>query len=130
MGHYEKRMIALILFLFLGLLVKSVWIDPVKPENNDLMHYSQYAQLAAPFQSGAMIEGWQLYTYRTVFVEQVTTEGETLILYRDPVTEEMREAVLPGQYQARVRGYLLSIFPAKQVRVEGGLSDDGSDTQN
>ncbi|MDW7670833.1 MAG: hypothetical protein SCK57_05735 [Bacillota bacterium] len=128
MKRYEKRMIFLILILLTALSIKSLLLDPVRPETIELDLYQQYAQLTAPFQGNRGPDPEGLYTYRTVMVEKTGDEGQTHIVYEDAQTNEMIETILPGQYQARVRGYLLYILPVKLIRVEGGLKDDGSDS--
>jgi hypothetical protein len=131
MKQYEKRMISLILILLTALAIKSLLLDPVRPETIELDLYKQYAQLTAPFQgNNRRPDPEGLYTYRTVMVEKVGNEGKTHIIYKDTQTNEIIETILPGQYQARVRGYLLHILPVKQIRVEGGLKDDGNDSQS
>jgi hypothetical protein len=130
MKRYENRMIFLILILLTTLSIKSLLLDPVRPETIELDLYQQYAQLTAPFQGNRRPDPEGLYTYRTVMVEKTGDEGQTHIVYEDTQTNEMIETILPGQYQARVRGYLLYILPVKLIRVEGGLKDDGSDSQS
>jgi len=130
MKRYEKRMAALVLILLVSLAVKSLIVDPVRTESMELDLYQQYAQLAAPFQGRGNPPPKWLYTYRTVSAEKVSSEGETRIMYQDNETNKMMEILLPGQYRAQVRAYIFYILPAKNIRVEGGLIDGGSETQS
>jgi hypothetical protein len=124
MKRYEKRMIILILILLVGLSVKSVYMDEIRPETTELDQYQRYAKLAASLMDSPFAGKIGLFTYRTISVTQVTEDGETAIVYPDGDGEAVVfvEMTLPGQYEARVRGYLLSILPVKQVRIEGGVS--------
>jgi hypothetical protein len=124
MKRYEKRMIIVILVLLLGLSVKSIYMDEIRPETTELDQYQRYAKLAASLMDSPFASRIGLFTYRTINVKQVAAEGETVIIYPDGNGDSVVfvEMTLPGQYEARLRGYLLSILPVKQVRIEGGVS--------
>ena len=132
MKRYEKRMIILILILLVGLSVKSIYLDEIRPETTELDQYQRYAKLAASLMDSPFSSKIGLFTYRTISVEQVATDGETAIVYPDGKDDVVVfvEMTLPGQYEARLRGYLLSILPVKQVRIEGGMTTHGSETKD
>lgn len=130
MKRYDKRMLLLVIVAVIVLSAKSIWLDPVKPEDENTMRYSRYAVLAAPFQGGKMPPPEGFYTYRTVKVVQPSQEGKTVILEIDPATNRLTEVSLQGEYQARVRAYILYVLPAKHINVEGGVTDHGNTSQN
>ncbi len=130
MKLYDKRMIALVVLAGLLLTIKSVVLDPVKPVEADLVRYSGYAALSAPYLGSEVPPPSWLYTYRTIEVEKTGTTGKTIIMHIDPATQNLTEEVLAGTYQARVRGYILWVLPATQITIEGGLAEHGSIPDN
>jgi hypothetical protein len=132
MKQYEKKMIILILILLVGLSVKSLFLDEVRPDSIELEQYQRYAKLAASLMESPFSRQTGMFTYRTVSVTRVSDEGETAVIYLDEgdAGDVLVEVTIPGQYEARVRGYLLSILPVKQVRIEGGLTEDGGKTED
>ncbi|MEN1762172.1 hypothetical protein [Anoxynatronum sibiricum] len=130
MKRYDRRMAIIILVLFLLLSIKSVLLDPVTPSTKALEQYAGFARLAAPLQVGMPPLLEKLHTFRTISVEQVSEEGDTLILYPVPGENKLAEARLSGTYEARVRGYLLFVLPVKQILIEGGLENHENDTQS
>ncbi len=130
MKRYDKLMLMLMMVAAILLSVKSIWLDPVKPEDENTSRYSQYAVLAAPFHDGKTPPPAGLYTYRTVKVVQPSQEGETVILEIDPATNRLTEISLQGEYQARVRAYILYVLPVKHITVEGGVTDHGNTSQD
>lgn len=130
MKRYDKRMLLLVILGVMLLSAKSIWLDPVKTENEDIKRYSQYAVLAAPFNDGEVPPPSGLYTYRPVNVVQRSVEGETIIVQVDPSTNRLTEVTLQGQYQAKVRAYILYVLPVKHITVEGGVTDHGNTSQD
>lgn len=130
MKQYDRRMLLLVLMAAMLLSAKSIWLDPVKPQDENLQQYSEYAILAAPFNDGEVPPPPGLYTYRTVKVEQRNKEGETIVLQIDPETNLLKETTLQGEYQARVRAYVLYVLPVKHISVEGGVQDHGNTSKN
>ncbi len=130
MKQYDKRMLLLVIFAALLLSAKSIWMDPVKLHEKNERLYSQYAELAAPFNDGEVLPPTGLYTYRTVDVERRSDEGETIIVQVDPTTNQLTEVTLQGEYQAKVRAYILYVLPVKNITVEGGLADNGNTSQD
>ena len=130
MKRYDKRMMLLVILAAMLLSAKSIWMDPVKPLDENLRLYSEYAKLAAPFNDGAVPPPSGLYTYRTVQVVQRNEEGETVVLRTDPATNLLKEVTLQGEYQARVRAYVLYVLPVKHITVEGGVAEDGNTAED
>lgn len=130
MKRYDKRMLLLVLIATTLLSAKSIWLDPVKPLDENLRLYSEYAMLAAPFNDGEVPPPPGLYTYRTVQVVRRNEEGETLVLQTDPATNRLKEVTLQGEYQARVRAYVLYVLPVKHITVEGGVAEDGNTSKD
>lgn len=130
MKRYDKRMILLVVVAVVLLAVKSTWFDPVAPEDMSLQHYSEYALLAASLQSGITPPPAWLYTYRTVAVTRLSQDGTTVVLLPETDTNLLKEVVLQGQYQAKVRAYLLYLFPVKHIMIEGGVANDASTSKD
>ncbi len=128
MKTYDKRMAVLVLVLLVLLTLKSLVIDPVQVKDTEMNLYRQYAVLAAPYQGSRTPPPDWLYTYRAVGVEKTGSEGKTVIAVWQTGSHQLMEVELPGQYRAQVRAYLLYILPVKNIRVEGGLEHNGSDT--
>lgn len=130
MKRYDKRMLLLVLVAATLLSAKSIWLDPVKPLDENLRLYSEYAMLAAPYHDGEVPPPPSLYTYRTVRVVRLNEEGETLVLQTDPATNLLKEVTLQGKYQARVRAYVLYVLPVKHIMVEGGVAEYGNTSKD
>ena len=130
MKRYDRRMLLLVLVAAMLLSAKSIWLDPVKTQDENLQLYSRYAMLAAPFNDGEVPPPPGLYTYRTVQVVQRNEEGETVVLQIDPETNLLVEVTLQGEYQAKVRAYVLYVLPVKHIMVKGGVEDHGNTSKD
>lgn len=117
----EKKMFIALIVLLIGLSVKSLFMDPYRAESERMADYAEFARLMAPFQQQTMMDRMKILTYRTINVNKVESDGETTIVSLDDDTDEMVEIQLAGEYEARVRAYLLWIIPLRDVQIEGGF---------
>ncbi|WP_204402388.1 hypothetical protein [Alkaliphilus hydrothermalis] len=122
MNHKTKAMIWLSIVLLILLVSKSLWLDPVKGLEGELLKYKDYAQSTAPLKTGALIWDSTIFTYEVVSVKQTTEEGSTKIKYQDQ-KGEWHEEELQGEYTAKVRSYIFRIFPVRDIRIKGGVND-------
>ncbi|RQD67013.1 MAG: hypothetical protein D5S00_11410 [Tindallia sp. MSAO_Bac2] len=117
----EKKMLIALIILLSGLAVKSFFMDPYRPESDQMAQYAEFAQLMAPFQQQTMLDRMKVLNYQTVDVERIKEEGQTHIAVLEPDTDGIAEIELSGEYEARVRAYLFWIFPIRDIHIEGGL---------
>ncbi|SFI37727.1 hypothetical protein SAMN05192551_1156 [Tindallia magadiensis] len=126
----EKKMLFALMILLIGLSAKSIWIDPFRSSSDTLRQYAEYAQLMAPFQQQTTLDRMKVLNYRTVDVQRESDEGLTNIVVLEPENDDVKEMEIKGEYSARVRAYVLWVFPIRDIRVEGGFSVNESATNH
>ncbi|SDZ21990.1 hypothetical protein [Tindallia californiensis] len=124
----EKKMLLALVILLVGLSAKSIWIDPFHSSSHAHNQYAEYARLMAPFQQQTTLDRMKVLNYRTVDVQRESDEGLTNIVVLEPENENIKEIEIKGEYSAKVRAYLLWVFPTRDIRIEGGFSVNESAT--
>jgi hypothetical protein len=119
MDKRAKYMLAATAFFLLMLIIKSLWIDPVRNLEGNEEKFMKYAYGAAPSVSQGLLDKTGLLTYRVIKVLKEEKEGITMITYQNASTEELVNEKLDGVYRAKVRAYILHIIPIKDIQVKG-----------
>ncbi len=119
MNSRAKAMLIATVLLCTLLVTKSLWIDPVGPLEGDYLKYKNYALNIAPYQPGILIVKSPVIDYKVVSVKKISNSGITNITYIDENGEWVEET-LEGEYKARVRTYLLSVLPFRDIQIRGG----------
>lgn len=113
----EKSMLIVTLLLVAILIGKSVFFDEVKGLNEQEQQFKAFVEYSVAEKYNGKLQQYHIVTYRVFDLFTADDQVETLIKYEDPQTGEMVEKVLDRRYTARVRGYVLGIFPYKQFAV-------------
>ncbi|KAB3533604.1 hypothetical protein F8154_10600 [Alkaliphilus pronyensis] len=121
MGTRTKAMVAITIALLVILAVKSLLIDPVTELDIDSKKYHDFVLENIEENYDNVIK--PLISYKIVDINQITEDGETIILKRISQAEGWNSEAIKGQYQATVRFYFLGIFPYRdiEVQIKGGV---------
>lgn len=116
-------MLIVTIFLLGLLIAKSLWYDPVGKLEGEREQFKNYALEVAPIQNTSLLEKLGILNYKVMFVLKEKDEGNTDITYKDPSSGEWVKETLEGEYRAKVRAYLLYVFPVKDIHIKGGIEE-------
>ncbi|MGV8145239.1 MAG: hypothetical protein ACLKAK_00545 [Alkaliphilus sp.] len=124
MDKRTKTLVLIAIFLFVTLLVKSVWIDPVMDLEGDLLEFKILAEEHAPIKHNNLLYRTGLITYRVTKLERIT-DGElqeaceTCKSCSDAEGEKnVIEEHDKNRWKARVRAYFIYIIPFRDITVK------------
>lgn len=120
MDKRARNMVIATIVLFMILVVKSLWFDPVENLEGDLEKYKEYAYQTVLYERSGLLGKSGLLTYRVIDVAQESQKGATEVKYQNEINRKWNTDVLPGQYYAKVRAYVFYILPVKDITVRGG----------
>lgn len=113
----------IVVILLLGILItKSIYFDDVGRLEGEREQYKKYALEIAPIQNTSLLEKMGMLTYRVIYVVR-EEGGSTDITYKEPESGVWKKETLQGQYGAKVRAYVLYIFPVKDIHIKGGIQE-------
>ena len=118
MDRRIKTMIIIAIFLFATLLAKSLWIDPARGLEGDLLEFKILAEEHAPIKHNNLLYRTGLISYRVTKVEWIS-DGE----YHDACStcstcDKSNEDNCDSRWKARVRAYFLYIIPFRDITVK------------
>lgn len=113
----EKAMIIMLVVLLIVLSVKSLYLDEVKDLNPQEQQFKDFVEYSVSQEQDGFLEKRGLMVYRVYDLYMADEKQNGVLKYVDPNTNEEVQITQKGRYNARVRGYLLWIFPAKHFSV-------------
>ena len=116
-GKKEIVMIIVTIALMITLGVKSSFFDEVKNLPPAEQQFKDYVDYSVARDNDGMMEKAHLMVYRVYKIEMADKEQHAVLRYKDPKTGQKVEVVQEGRYLAKVRGYVLGIFPISQLEV-------------
>lgn len=113
-----KIMIIIAILLFATLFVKSLWIDPVRDLEDELIEFKMLAYEFAPTKHNNLLYRTGLISYRVTKVEWIG-DGELRNLCADCNTcDDSNDDKDESRWQTRVRAYFLYIIPFRDITVK------------
>ena len=116
-GKKEIVMIMVTIALMIILGVKSTFFDEVKNLPPAEQQFKDFVDYSVARDYNGMMEKAHLMVYRVYKIEMADKEQNGVLRYKDPKTGKKVEVVQDGRYLAKVRGYVLWIFPIDQFEV-------------
>ncbi len=117
MNPREKSMLIVTLVLILILAGKSLFFDEVKDLSKEEQEFKTFVEYSVSEKYNGKLQQYHIITYRVFDIFVADDLKKTNIIYKDPKTGQEVDKILNVRYTARVRGYLLGIFPFKQFAV-------------
>lgn len=117
LGKKEIVMIIVTIALMITLGVKSTLFDEVRDLPPAEKQFKDFVDYSVARDYDGMMEKAPLMVYRVFKIEMADEEQKAVLRYQDPETGKQVEAVQDGRYNAKVRGYVLGIFPINQFDV-------------
>lgn len=121
MTKQDKRMVLITGVLFIILVLKSLFFDPIKPQQGEAALFQEYALEVAPAVHQPLIFREPLVVYRMVALKH-DAQGEDTIIYTHQ-GEAIEEVALSGSYTGKIRVYLLGILPYQEITIKGGTEE-------
>lgn len=116
MNAREKSMLIVTLLLLLALIGKSLFFDEVKSLNDQEQQFKAFADYSVAEKYNGKLQQYHIITYRVFDIFTADDKVNTMIRYKDETGKEI-EKILDRRYTARVRAYLLGVFPYKQFSI-------------
>jgi hypothetical protein len=116
-GKKEIIMIIVTIALMLILGVKSTFFDEVRDLPPAEQQFKDFVDYSVQRDYDGMMEKAHLMVYRVYKIEMADKKQNAVLKYKDPETGKQVEVVQDGRYNAKVRGYVLWIFPVNQFEV-------------
>lgn len=116
MNAREKSMIIVTFLLLVALVGKSLFFDEVKDLSNQEQQFKAFVDYSVAEKYNGKLQEYNIITYRVFDIFTADDQVRTMIRYKDATGKEI-EKILDRRYTARVRAYLLGIFPYKQLAI-------------
>jgi hypothetical protein len=116
-GKKEIIMIIVTIALMIILGVKSTFFDEVRDLPPAEQQFKDFVDYSVQRDYDGMMEKAHLMVYRVYKIEMADKKQNAVLKYKDPETGKQVEIVQDGRYNAKVRGYVLWIFPVNQFEV-------------
>lgn len=116
-GKKEIVMIIVTIALMITLGVKSTLFDEVRDLPPAEQQFKDFVDYSVARDYDGMMEKPPLMVYRVYKIEMADRKQDAVLRYKDPETGKRVEVVQDGRYNAKVRGYVLGVFPIKQFDV-------------
>lgn len=117
LGKKEIVMIIVTIALMITLGVKSTLFDEVRDLPPAEQQFKDFVDYSVARDYDGMMEKAPLMVYRVFKIEMADEEQKAVLRYQDPETGKQVEVIQNGRYNAKVRGYVLGIFPINQFDV-------------
>jgi len=116
-GKKEIIMIIVTIALMIILGVKSTFFDEVRDLPPAEQQFKDFVDYSVQRDYDGMMEKAHLMVYRVYKIEMADKKQNAVLKYKDSETGKQVEVVQDGRYNAKVRGYVLWIFPVNQFEV-------------
>ncbi|QEK11147.1 hypothetical protein FQB35_01525 [Crassaminicella thermophila] len=119
MTKREKNMLYIIILLFIVLITKSLFLDEIEVKG-DALKFKQFVEKSVDEEKkyNGLLKKWGLVSYKVVDVKKTKKDGFSTILYCGEDGKTCKEIKIAGEYQGKVRGYFLYLFPYKEFKVK------------
>lgn len=115
-GKKEIVMIFVTIALMITLGIKSTLFDEVKNLPPAEQQFKEFVDYSVARNYDGILEK-TLMEYRVYKIEMADKEQKAVLKYRDSETGKQVEILQDGRYNAKVRGYVLWIFPIDHFEV-------------
>ncbi|KAB3532397.1 hypothetical protein [Alkaliphilus serpentinus] len=122
MRNQTKLMVGATLLLLILLIVKSLVLDPIGPQEGQALDYYNFVMEATQENNKGLLKP-PIRTFRITNISHDPSGDDTIILKKGS-QEEWSEVILEGKYEATIRVYFLHILPYKQFKVQGGVENE------
>jgi hypothetical protein len=116
-GRKEIIMIIVTIMLMITLGVKSTFFDEVKNLSPAEQQFKDFVDYSVTRDHDGAMEKAPLMVYRVYQIEMADKGQKAVLQYKDPETGKKVEIVQDDTYNAKVRGYVLGIFPISHIEV-------------
>lgn len=122
-GKKEIVMILVTIVLLITLGVKSIFFDEVTDLTPAEQQFKDFVDYSVARDYDGMLEKASLMVYRVYNIEMADKDQNAVLKYQDPRTGKKVETVQVGRYNAKVRGYVLWIFPVNHFDVTAEIRE-------
>jgi hypothetical protein len=126
MQKKDRLLIILTALLAIILISKSLFLDEIKPNNIDELKFKQFVEkrISDGKDELGLLSKSGIASFRVVNINKISNEGFSKIVYFDEESKEYIESTISGQYEAKVRGYILSVIPYREFSVVASLYEN------
>ncbi|MBF8983463.1 hypothetical protein IZY60_07925 [Lutibacter sp. B2] len=118
MAKKEKVMLYVTIALVLFLVGKTLYFDEVKV-SGDALKFKQFVEKSVEENEkyNNFFKRHNLIDYKVVSIKKIKESGKSRIMYLNEENKYV-EGIIAGEYQGKVRGYFLHIYPYKEFKVK------------
>jgi hypothetical protein len=102
MNEREKTYLTIIIILLMALIIKSFYLDEVRPVTEEEKMFKDYVyRLVEEKHDGLLSKS----------IKKIENDGVSIIEVKDGENKSYKQVEIPGKYKAKVRKYLLHFIP-------------------
>jgi hypothetical protein len=111
MNEREKTYLTIIIILLMALIIKSFYLDEVRPVTEEEKMFKDYVYRLVEEKHDGLLSKSNIISYRVVSIKKIENDGVSIIEVKDGENNSYKLVEIPGKYKAKVRKYLLHFIP-------------------